>query len=141
MDLRLMIEPSVIEQAVTRASQFEIEAMEDCLRNSQLAQSLEEFEHWDDMLHRAFAQASRNPLLVAVYALIGAVRLEAQWGELKRRTLSDDLKAMHFNEHVKIVSAVKSRDPRSARQEMLKHLTHIKNNMFNVSQTTAISAE
>ncbi len=39
---------------------------------------------------------------MSVYALIGAVRLEAQWGELKRRTLSDELKAVHFNEHVRI---------------------------------------
>ncbi|GAA4349271.1 FCD domain-containing protein [Variovorax defluvii] len=130
MELRMMIEPAVIEQAVLRASQSEIERMYDYLKQATHAKTLEEFEHWDDMLHRAFALASRNPLFVAVYAMIGAVRLEAQWGEMKRRTLTDAAKAKVFDEHVAIVEAVRNRDAAGARREMQHHLGEIKKNMF-----------
>ena len=130
MELRLMLEPSVVEQAVSRASQAEIDTMYECLEQASNSKTLEEFEHWDDMLHRSFAAASRNPLFVAVYAMVGAVRLEAQWGELKRRTLTDEMKKKHFDEHVRIVDAVRSRNAAAARSEMQHHLDHIRRNMF-----------
>lgn len=132
MELRLMLEPQVVEQAVSRASQHEIDTMYDCLEQAKQSKTLEEFEHWDDMLHRSFAAASRNPLFTAVYAMIGAVRLEAQWGELKRRTLTDEMKKKHFDEHVRIVDAVRGRDAQAARVEMQQHLDHIRKNMFGL---------
>lgn len=132
MELRLMLEPQVIEQAVSRASQAQIDGMYDCLEQARRARTLEEFEHWDDMLHRSFAAASRNPLFSAVYAMIGAVRLEAEWGEIKRRTLTDEMKQKHFDEHVRIVDAVRARDAQVARAEMHQHLEHIRKNMFGL---------
>jgi DNA-binding FadR family transcriptional regulator len=132
MELRLMLEPLVVEQAVNRASQAEIDSMYECLDQARRSQTLEEFEHWDDVLHRCFAAASRNPLFVAVYAMVGAVRLEAQWGELKRRTLTDEMKKKHFDEHVRIVDALRSRNAKAARSEMQQHLDHIKRNMFGL---------
>lgn len=133
MELRLMLEPQVVEQAVRRASQSQIATMYDCLEQARQSRTLEEFEHWDDMLHRAFAAASRNPLFIAVYAMVGAVRLEAEWGEIKRRTLSEELKKKHFDEHVRIVDAVRARDATLARTEMFQHLEHIRQNMFGKS--------
>lgn len=132
MELRLMLEPLVIEQAVLRGSPADIEAMDACLHHAQRAATLEEFEHWDDMLHRSFAAASRNPMFVAIYALVGAVRLEAQWGALKRRTLTAALKKKHFQEHVAIVDAVRGRDAAQASALMLRHLRHIQANMFGL---------
>ncbi len=133
MELRLVLEPAVVEQAVSRASQAEIDTMYDCLRQAKQSQTLEDFEHWDDMLHRSFAAASRNPLVVAVYAMISSVRLEAQWGELKRRTLTDEMKQKHFDEHVRIVDAVRDRNAQVARAEMHQHLDHIRRNMFGLT--------
>jgi DNA-binding FadR family transcriptional regulator len=130
MELRLMLEPHVIELAVSRASKADIDAMDDCLQQARRARTLEDFEHWDDMLHRSFAAASRNPLCMAIYDLVGSVRREAAWGELKRRTLTEALKKAHFDEHVKIVDAVRARDAMAARRLMQQHLEHIRRNMF-----------
>lgn len=132
MELRAMLEPQVIEQAVHRASQAQIETLYDCLEQARRSRTLEEFEHWDDMLHRSIAAASRNPLFTAVYAMIGAVRLEAEWGEIKRRTLTDEMKQKHFDEHVRIVDAVRTRNAQLARAEMQQHLEHIRQNMFGM---------
>lgn len=133
MELRLMLEPMVVEQAVRRASQAEIDTMYECLEQARHSHTLEEFEHWDDMLHRSFAAASRNPLFTAVYAMVGAVRLEAEWGEIKRRTLTEEMKKKHFDEHVRIVDAVRNRDVKVAKSEMQQHLDHIKKNMFGMA--------
>ncbi|WP_051236372.1 FadR/GntR family transcriptional regulator [Ottowia thiooxydans] len=130
MDLRLVLEPAVIAEAVLRASPADLEEMDKCLDRAKRAATLEEFEHWDDMLHRSFAAASRNPMYIAIYALIGSVRLEAQWGELKKRTLTDQLKEAHFQEHVTIVEAVRRRDGVEAAKLMFDHLSHIRYNMF-----------
>lgn len=134
MELRLNLEPAVIRQAVNRASASEIEAMYGHLQAARQSVTLEEFEHWDDMLHRSFAAASRNPLNVAIYAIVSAVRLETQWGELKRRTLTDEMKKKHFNEHVAIVDAVRDRNANAAAQLMHEHLAHIQANMFSATE-------
>jgi GntR family transcriptional repressor for pyruvate dehydrogenase complex len=134
MELRLMLEPLVIEQAVSRASAAEIDGMDNCLNEAQRSRTLEEFEHWDDMLHRAFADASRNALFVAIYAMVSEVRLAAEWGELKRRTLTKALKKKHFKEHVALVNAVRARDAAAARRLMQHHLEHIRQNMFGQDQ-------
>lgn len=134
IELRLNIEPAVIGQAVSRASAAEIETMYEHLRAAKRSVTLEEFEHWDDMLHKSFAAASKNPLNVAIYAIVSAVRLETQWGELKRRTLTDEMKKKHFNEHVAIVDAVRDRDARTAATLMHEHLAHIQANMFGTHE-------
>lgn len=130
MELRLSLEPDVVELCVNRASAAEIDSMYDCLDLATRSVSLEEFEHADDLLHRTIAATSRNPLYVSVYDMISCVRLEAQWGQLKRSTLTSELKKKHFDEHVLIVNAIRDRNGVLAREEMLKHLTHIKKNMF-----------
>ncbi len=133
MELRILLEPGVVEQAVRHASQIEIEGMRQLLVEASESRTLEAFEHWDDMLHKAFAAASRNPLVISVYEMISAVRLEAQWGEMKRRTLTEALKKRHFDEHVRIVNAFSERDPARARSEMQLHLEHIRRNMFGAT--------
>ncbi|MBX3605425.1 MAG: FadR family transcriptional regulator [Piscinibacter sp.] len=133
MELRLMLEPAVVEQVVSRASPAEIDTMYECLEQARHSQTLEDFEHWDDMLHRSFAAASRNPLFNAIYAMISAVRLDAAWGDLKRKTLTEALKRKHFDEHVRIVDAIRARNAALARQEMQQHLDHIRRNMFGLA--------
>jgi DNA-binding FadR family transcriptional regulator len=130
MELRLVLEPAVVEQVVSRASPADFDVMTECLDRARASTTLEDFEHWDDRLHRSFAVASRNPLYTAVYAMISAVRVGNAWGELKRRTLTDELKRQHFDEHVRIVDAIRNRDAARARREMYQHLDHIRKNMF-----------
>lgn len=130
MELRLMLEPEVTRLVVSRASKAEIETMYECLDKARRSTTLEEFEHWDDMLHQSIAAAARNPFFRMIYSLISVVRLESSWGELKRRTLTDALKKSHFDEHVRIVQAIDNRDASGAYAEMLRHLQHVKKNML-----------
>lgn len=130
MELRLVLEPIVVDMAVRRASQQQISFMQHCLDQAEKAEHLEIFEHWDDMLHRTIAESTRNMMFISVYEMISIVRRQGEWGKLKERTLTDEQRKLHMDEHVRIVEAIRQRDPAAARREMERHLEHIQESMF-----------
>ena len=115
MELRVTLEPVVAELAVQRASSSEIDAIEHCLTRSLAAGPLNEFEHWDDMLHLSIAKASKNVLFVRIYEIVGDLRRQVEWGLLKERTLTPAQRQLHTREHEEIVQALKQRDAKTAR--------------------------
>lgn len=131
MELRRVFEPTIVEMATTRASPNDVELIRHCLDMSLKDLPLDEFEHWDDELHRAIAKASHNVLFERVYDIISTVRNNSEWGVLKRRTLTDEQRAIHSVEHREIVAAITERNATDARAAMLKHLGHVYDNMFN----------
>ena len=130
MELRLSIEPQIAELAVHRASSDDIDRMQFAVTSSRTAPSLQEFEDCDDALHRAIAIASRNPLFAAVAEIITAVRTAAEWGVMKKRTLTDEMRDVHTNEHVEIVNAIRRRESSEAREAMRQHLANVRAMMF-----------
>jgi DNA-binding FadR family transcriptional regulator len=128
--LDLMEEPSIARLAVERASSADIEAMQRAIDRSRKAGSLQEFEDCDGALHKTIAMSCRNPLFLAVTDLIINVRTEAEWGNLKKRTLTPELRILHTEEHVEIVDAIRRRDGGLAYAAMEKHLRNVKNMMF-----------
>ncbi|MEP9354631.1 FadR/GntR family transcriptional regulator [Xanthobacter sp. KR7-65] len=130
MEFRLAVEPSIIESAVHRASSADIDLMQAALDRSRTATTLQEFETCDEDLHRAIAAASRNPLYIAAADIITGVRAEAEWGMLKKRTLTGELRRLHTSEHEEIVASVRRRDPMAARSAMVAHLVNVRRMMF-----------
>jgi DNA-binding FadR family transcriptional regulator len=130
MEMRRVFEPAVVEMATTRASANEVRHIQHCLEMSLKPLPLNEFEHWDDELHRAIAKASHNVLFERVYELISAVRNDTEWGVLKKRTLTPEQRELHSVEHREIVAAIVDRDAQRARKAMSKHLGHVYGNMF-----------
>lgn len=130
MEFRIALEPDITAYAVGRATSADIEKMQAAIDHSRVAKSLQEFEDLDDTLHRAIAAASRNSLFVRASNLISEVRMQAEWGGLKKRTLSAALRELHTKEHVAIVEAIRQRDASSAREAMRKHLVNVRAMMF-----------
>ena len=130
MELRLLFEPTLMETVTHRASQHDIEYMRHCLAMGREAKELRVFEHWDDELHKAIGRAGRNVMFEKIYEMISAVRNQAEWGVLKHRTLSDEQRQQHMQEHERIVEAIAERDALRARREMESHLEHVRRSMF-----------
>lgn len=130
MELRLSIEPNIAKLCVQRASAAEIAKMQAVVAASEAAPDLQAFEDLDDELHRTIALATRNPLFAAIASIISTVRAEAEWGSLKKRTLTDELRAKHRLEHVAIVEAIQRRDDLAARDAMEAHLREVAAMMF-----------
>lgn len=130
MDIRLMIEPQAIERATTRASSDDLDVMRDCLRRSEAATSVREFEHWDGALHERIVAAARNGLLTTFYDAVNLVRRQAEWGRLKERSLTPERRRAYEAQHRRIVQALRDRDPDQAVSALREHLMAVRQNLL-----------
>lgn len=130
MEFRIALEPHIAHHAVGRAASADIEKMQAAIDASRRANSLQEFEDLDDELHRAIAASCRNLLFVSASNLISAVRMQPEWGGLKKRTLTATLRKLHTAEHVTIVDAIRLRDAAAAHEAMRQHLVNVRDMMF-----------
>jgi DNA-binding FadR family transcriptional regulator len=132
MDARLLIEPRIAALAVAHATQGDFERMEACNRNAENSDDFERFERWDVALHQAIAEATHNRLIVGLYTVITRARAQADWGELKRRSLTPERRDHYREEHRRVVAALRSRDSREAETALLDHLRHVRRNLLGI---------
>jgi DNA-binding FadR family transcriptional regulator len=130
MEFRLSLEPSIAELSVARASGADIGQMQAAIDQSRVAKSLQQFEDCDDALHKAIAASTRNPLFSAFAVIVTEIRNQGDWGALKKKTLTDQMRYVHTVEHVDIVDAIRRRDAIAAYATMKVHLQNVKSMMF-----------
>jgi len=121
-EFRLAVEPAMLEQVALRASASDLDDMAHCLEQGRLAISVQDLEHWDNRLHQSMAAATRNPMFIAAYAVISAVRLGAEWGALRRRAFTEELRSRSYDDHSAIIQALRDRDANTARAILTDHL-------------------
>jgi DNA-binding FadR family transcriptional regulator len=132
MEARLLIEPRIAALAVAHATLADFERMEAANRNAEDSDDFERFEHWDAALHQAIAEATHNRLIIAVYSAITRARDQADWGELKRRSLTAERRDHYREEHRRIVAALRARDADKAEAALLGHLRRVRRNLLGV---------
>lgn len=130
MEARLLIEPLMPALIALNASAADFALMQECLEKSEAAQTIEEFEHWDESLHRSFAQATHNSFFLHILDLTNRVREQGEWGRLKRNSLTAERRRQYETQHRGIVEALKDRDAAQARALLLEHLEQIQRNLF-----------
>ena len=127
MEVRLMIEPPAAQFAAQRANSTDLLQFEECLRQASQAEDLATFELWDGRLHQAVIGAARNDLLSEIYLAINSVRNQPEWINLKKRTVSPDLRAKYHAQHSELVRALRERDGENAKARMHEHLIDVRN--------------
>ncbi|MBO1078022.1 FadR family transcriptional regulator [Roseomonas sp. 573] len=130
VECRLMLEPEMIALAVARATQADIARMVDCLRGTDVAGNLAEFEQWDAALHDAFALATHNGAVIAMSRSLARVRERTDWGQLKARGNTAERRAALQEHHHAMVDAVRQRDKAEARRAMRTHILFVQGYMF-----------
>jgi DNA-binding FadR family transcriptional regulator len=130
MEARLIFEPGLVELAVRNGTAADFATLETCCRNGDAAQEPAQFEHWDDAFHRSLAAATHNGFVVSVFALISRVRDAGEWGLLKQRSALPERWAEYRREHWAILNALRQRDADQAREALVRHLHHVRRNMF-----------
>lgn len=130
MEVRLMLEPRAAELAAARASQAELQMLDECLRSAKIAADLRTFEHWDGLLHKTIIQAAKNELLAGLYEAINLIRNQPEWTKLKERTVTAKRRETYQLQHVELVRALTERDSRAARQKMEAHLLAVRGNLL-----------
>lgn len=132
MAARLVVEPRLAALVVTNATSADLEKIDQCNRAADLAEDFEAFEHWDAALHEAIAQATRNPLIIDIYGAITSARDRTEWGDLKRRTITAERRALYSVEHGVMVAALRARDVAAAEAAIAAHLLTVRRNLLGV---------
>ena len=130
MSARLVLEPAIIEVVIGNASAADFLRMDECNARAEKAATLEDFEHWDGLLHEAIADAAHNSFISAVFRLMNEVRAQGEWGMLKRRSATPERRLEYEQEHRALVAALKDRDAARARALCQAHLVHVRANML-----------
>lgn len=130
LECRLAFEPELASLVVARASQADLDRLDECIRNADAAGDIAGFETWDAALHDAIAVATRNQTIIAVARALARVRLQAEWGQLKARSMTVERRARLQTEHRAIVGAFRCRDKVGARTRLREHILHVQAYMF-----------
>jgi DNA-binding FadR family transcriptional regulator len=136
MTIRRLLEPPAMSLVVAWATAADLQEMRRCLAGGDGSQSFEEFERWDLALHRCIMAASHSPLLVALYRAIEEARHGQVWGDLKRRSASQERRAEYQDDHRAIVAALGARDSGRAVEAMRAHLARVQEHL-NVTDPAA----
>ncbi|MDX6352392.1 MAG: GntR family transcriptional regulator, transcriptional repressor for pyruvate dehydrogenase complex [Streptomyces sp.] len=122
-ELRETIEPKFAELAAERATRATLYALEQVLEKSGRDVSLEESLKADITFHMLLAQASQNPLMVALNSLANS------WTESVRSFSHETAEARRCSHHghQRIFDAVQSGNGAAARDAMLAHLADVAN--------------
>jgi DNA-binding FadR family transcriptional regulator len=83
--------------------------------------------------------ASHSPLLIALYKGIEQARHGQVWGDLKRRSASQERRAEYQKDHRAIVDALRARDSGLAVEAMRLHLARVQEHLNVTDPAAAVS--
>ncbi len=130
LECRLAFEPGLAPLVVARASHADLDRMEACLRRADAARDVAGFAAGDAAFHDAVAVATHNQTVIAVARTLARVRLRAEWGQLKARSMTPERKAALQVEHRAIVEAFRRRDRTDAGARLREHILNVQAYMF-----------
>lgn len=130
MEARRALEPAIVEMVIRNATSDDFTRMAHCCEQAERGGTLEEFEHWDGLLHETIAQAAHNSFIAQVFKLMNQARAQGEWGMLKRRSVTPERRAAYQREHRALVAALRERDLERAQHCTRAHLEHVQRNLL-----------
>ncbi|MDB5840093.1 MAG: transcriptional regulator, GntR family [Herminiimonas sp.] len=127
---RILIEPLMPILIARNGTATDFQRMTDCLLKSEAATTLQEFDHWNNELHRAIAEATHNTFFLKILELTNNVRQMGGWGRLRRDSMTPGNRGVYEIQHRAIVQALCDRDAKTARDLMEEHLLEVQANFF-----------
>ncbi|MBN8868553.1 MAG: FadR family transcriptional regulator [Solirubrobacterales bacterium] len=120
MDLRAVIEPPITARAARRATARDIRELHAIVEKMERS-SPDQAPEIDILFHQQIARATHNPLLGQL------VEFASDWINESRPAagFSDQRMKRSIAAHRRIVEAIESRDPESARQAMADHIERV----------------
>jgi len=133
---RLVLEVSIVEFAAKNIKLSELRQLKNIIQRQENSfGDSEQFETLDREFHLCIAEATQNRMLIdTANRLWNIVRTEnILWQQLNKKYLHDTpLKESWLAEHRKIFAALQKRDPMLAREAMIEHIEHSKQELTNL---------
>ncbi|GAB5470600.1 MAG: FadR/GntR family transcriptional regulator [Rhodospirillales bacterium] len=123
-EVRLAIEPQMARLATLHATQRDLDRLAEALVAVETCSSRdrEAFTRHDAAFHQAFADCTRNPLMIDLYRQINGVRSHAQWARMRDKVLSPDRQRDYNDQHRALYEAIRARDSENAVRIVREHL-------------------
>jgi DNA-binding FadR family transcriptional regulator len=135
IDVRLGIEPNMVQLAVLNATGRDIDRLANAIARMERASiDSESFTLWDREFHQLISEATRNPLMMWVYRQINAVRTHAQWTAMKDKVLTPARIAEYNQQHEALYEAIRSRDVEAAVRIITDHLQFARRQLMGAKQ-------
>ena len=128
LEVRVILEVPAAEIAAKNRTDDDLERMEECLRilaglDKNNEADYAEGNRWDCMLHETIMRSTKNELLIRIYE--GLLSLMRDFTERHRTMLFNKIPGWAgraFQEHERLVSAIRERTPKTAGETMRVHL-------------------
>lgn len=130
MRARLCIEPAIAREAAVNASEEMIARIYAAVEGAEEAPDWETYEQFDDQLHLTLAEATDNPLLLALYRQLGDVHRAIAWTSVIRATERPPRSHTSFAEHRALADAIAAHDPIMAHDAMRRHIGSVSARLF-----------
>ncbi len=130
IETRMTIEPRLAGLVVARANNADFARIREAMLAAEAATDHDDFETWDGRFHHAIAEATHNRLMIAVYRTITTARDLAEWGALRRSSITGERRSAHNREHAAILEALQARDAARAEAAIEAHLNTVRNNLL-----------
>jgi len=135
IDVRLGVEPNMVQLAVLNATGRDIDRLANAIaRMERSSIDGESFTLWDREFHQLISEATRNPLMVWVYRQINAVRTHGQWTAMKDKVLTAARIAEYNQQHEALYEAIRTRDVEAAVAIITNHLHFARRQLLGAKQ-------
>lgn len=125
IESRLALEPSLARLAASRARPDVLRRIATCIERIETAPDVDAADLWDSALHREIAQATGNPLLLALFDKINAWRHDHGIRKLRMQARRVTGTGHAQDDHRRILAAMEAQDGIAASRAMRDHLTEL----------------
>lgn len=132
MEARFLIEPRFAALIVMQANKADIEAIRTSLLEAERATDFVKFEYWDGQFHQMLAEATHNSLIIDLFQIVTQSRDTAEWGELKKGSITAERREIYCQEHTRIIEALQARNARLAEKAIESHLGTVRQNLLGI---------
>ncbi|TVP72845.1 MAG: FadR family transcriptional regulator [Rhodobacteraceae bacterium] len=122
IEARLTLEPQLARLAALRAAPEVLPRIATCIDRIAKAEDVDSADLWDNALHREIAQATGNPLLLALFDRMNAWRHDQGLRKLRAQVRSTSGTGHAQDDHRRILAALQTGDAAAAARAMHDHL-------------------
>ncbi len=129
MVLRKVLESGTIGLACTRISDAEIDRLQELTDYYNKETDVGKCTEADQEFHLSIMRALGNPLIISLDSMI----LQSRFEGIKKVILDKTAKLEAYQEHQRIVDALRARDPQACSEAIMVHINHTIGNMIGLN--------
>lgn len=125
LEARNLIEPQVARLAALRAERTDLDLLRHYEAAAAQTTDWSSWDRWDELFHRAVAEASGNGLLISAVDQILRAKKRTRWTITRAKRFDPLLRDRYSLEHLSVIDAITKHDSEGAERAMIRHIAGI----------------